>query len=108
MASLGCCWPGSSEFDYHRKWKSVPHFQTADLARINLAHVLKELDHLTLELELVWWRPRRCWVLQCELHAAYSRGPWIENQLTVINPKALKAAKTELLHRDDEGALAGQ
>jgi hypothetical protein len=45
--------PGASEFDFHREWKAVPDFQSADLARINLADVLKEFDHLAFELKLV-------------------------------------------------------
>ena len=83
-------------------------FQASDLTGVDAAYVLQELDHLVLELKLSRWRFGRGAILRSEFHATHSGGPGIEQQFTMFNPQELEAAKTELLHRDDEGALTGQ
>ena len=86
----------------------MPDLEDADLANINGAHVLKELDDLALKFKLVRRCPGGEWILGTELHAPDSQGPGIEQQFTVTDPKALKAAEAQPLHSSNKGPLAGQ
>lgn len=86
----------------------MPDFQATDFARINLAHVLEQFDHLALELKISRGRWGRGPILRSELQAPNGLGPGIEHKFAVFDPHGFEAAKTYLLHCGYETTLGWQ